>query len=89
MGEAARHRRLSQDRSGMPDRLQRTRIDAESVIETMIAESVQDVTPRVSDQGLALFVSRDGDTAVLAGSGVTASNSLFEKVQIAADSSPG
>ncbi len=99
-----RHRRLSQDRAGMPDRLQKTRIDAEHVIEAMIAQSVQDtaITPRISDQGtaistvirhtiilvgLALFVSKDGESAVLTTSGVKASDS-FEKVQIA-DSSPG
>ncbi|VDN58621.1 unnamed protein product [Dracunculus medinensis] len=84
------NRRFSQDRSQIKccesgiTRIHATRVDAEDVIDQMLAETVMPSIKNhedYSDQGLALFVSKDGE-AVIGGNTLRSSGS-FERVHIA------
>lgn len=79
---------MSDDRlSAATTRVQRTRRDAEDVIEEVLAETGLDKPPQEDDEdndrsGLTLFVSKNGDAAVVGqDSSLTATNS-FERVSL-------
>ncbi|VDK31145.1 unnamed protein product [Gongylonema pulchrum] len=95
----AETRRLSQDRSQMgknsdcvndaSTRMRATRVDAEDVIDRMLAETViydNGSDDRSADRGLALFVSKDG--AAVVGANSLLSTDSFERVHISDAGSP-
>ncbi|KAH7693700.1 Synthetic lethal with mec protein 3, partial [Aphelenchoides avenae] len=78
-------RRMSDDRlSAATNRVQRTRRDAEDVIEEVLAETGVDKPSEDEDRtGLALYVSKSGDATILGqdSSSLTAT-STFERVNV-------
>jgi hypothetical protein len=81
-------RRMSDDRIGSgTNRVQRTRRDAEDVIEEVLAETGLDKPPTEDEdesqrRGLTLFVSKDGEAAVIGQSSSPTSAGAFERVNI-------
>ncbi|CAJ0583405.1 unnamed protein product, partial [Mesorhabditis spiculigera] len=74
------YRRLSQDRTSAP-RLQSTRIDAEDMIEKMIAETALNEEMSLDDDdGLALYVDRDGQAIISAPKGFRSRD--YERVRL-------
>lgn len=95
----AQTRRLSQDRSQMgknndcvsdaATRMRATRVDAEDLIDRMLAETVicdNGTEDRSADRGLTLFVSKDGEAVV--GANSLLSTDSFERVHISDAGSP-